>query len=160
MSSLLPWCPNEILRIIIGEYFDDFAVGTVQCCIWNHVAWSFSTFQKHTKRQLRSRDDDDDEDLFPDSCYFDTSVNGTLAQLYRAGMSFFPRTVLRIAQHGGPLADWLARNFFLQLERPMNILKQKYAFFSNTNAMFQTVFTNIKKHQTTTTRKRCYLLIA
>ena len=118
MSELIPQLNYRCARLVV-EYFDDFAPGTVRCITRNR-AKDFEDFQTHVAPHMEPRYSDDD--LFSGHFNFssDTStINGVLGQLYRAGMSFFPQTIRRIARVGGPFGDWLACEFPCQLEQAL-----------------------------------------
>lgn len=118
MSELIPQLIPPLVRFVV-EYYDDFAEGTLQCVIWDSGAKDFDDFQTKVAPHMAPRIDD--YDVFANRSYVDARVNivEALGQLYRAGLSFFPQTIWRIANYERSFADWLAGNFPCQLKKAL-----------------------------------------
>ena len=168
MEPLTP-LPLDLFKEVIA-YFDDFAEGTLQCFTdwFSCGSKGAEDFEKNVLPKLQQRRVGDDDELFAGTSHCGgfygmlcgpDAVNGVLAQFYRAGFSFYPRTVARIAYNGGALAAWLARDFYLDLQKPLLELKQQGWYMdSNGKRFFDTVFQNVKTyintHKQKQTRKR------
>ena len=153
MSSLLiPELPDALVYLIV-EYFDNFFDGGPACSSW-HSTLDYDDFHKLVQPHLGVCADDGalfvdctHKNMVYDILLGNDAVNGVLAHLYRAGMSFTPTTIHCIALAGGSFADWVADNFFLQLETPIERLINNNEFNDNDFLFFQKVRNNITHHR-------------
>lgn len=141
------------LNALVIKFFDDYDYGTLKCVTQDLGCKDADEFQTKIVPMMKRRHFDDDDELFLGCSHSSgiynmflepDAINSVLGQLYRAGLSFFPGTVHRIASSGGALATWLARDFFLDLGMPLLTLKHEYMFTKpNQKDFYAAVFKNI-----------------